>query len=180
MKELKEESREEDYLITLINLEELIGKFLTNEFEDRKPVLPLINELITTLSSTSSSPISRARQHSLKMVIDGINKNRYRIDSIFRRLDEAEDDELSILKGLVREVLLSDKQFEKPVELDVSGLPTVALVIKYTKVGQGVKFLPSTMKSLRESLGTLSKELIDRKCGDKNTASSRVRRTVLT
>ena len=30
---------EEDYLITLINLEELIGKFLTYEFEDGKPVL---------------------------------------------------------------------------------------------------------------------------------------------
>ena len=73
----------------------------------------------------------------------------------------AEDDELSILKGLVREGLLSDKQFEKLVELDVSDLPAVALVIKDTKVGQGVKFLPNTMKSLRESLCTLSKELID-------------------
>ena len=49
LKELKEESREEDYLISLINLEELIGKFLTNEFEDGKPVRPLINELLTTL-----------------------------------------------------------------------------------------------------------------------------------
>ena len=95
------------------------------------------------------------------MLIDGINKNRYRIESIFRRLDEEEDDELSILKGLVREGLLSDKQFEKLVELDVSDLPAVALVIKDTKVGQGVKFLPDTMKSLRESLRTLSKELID-------------------
>ena len=32
-----------NYLVTLINLGELIGKFLTNEFEDGKPVLPLIN-----------------------------------------------------------------------------------------------------------------------------------------
>ena len=43
----------------------------------------------------------------------------------------------------------------------MSDLPAVALVIKDTKVGQGVKFLPNTMKSLRESLGTLSKELIN-------------------
>ena len=161
LKELKEESCEEDYLITLINLEELIGKFLTNELEDGKSVLPLINELITTLPTTSSSPISRSKQHRLKMLIDGINKNRYRIESILRRLDEAEDDALSILKGLVRESLLSDKQFETLVELDVSDLPAVALVIKDTKVGQRVKFLPNTMKSLRESMGTLLKELFD-------------------
>ena len=75
-------------------------------------------------------------------------------------MDEA-DDELSILKGLGREGLLSDKQFEKLVQLDVSDLPAVALVIKDTKVGQGVKILHNTIKSLRESLGTLSKELID-------------------
>ena len=37
LEELIEESSEEDYLITLINLEELIGKFLTNEFEDGNP-----------------------------------------------------------------------------------------------------------------------------------------------
>ena len=65
------------------------------------------------------------------------------------------------MTGLVREGLLSDKQFEKLVELDVSDLAAVALVIKDTRVGQGVKFLPNTMKSIRESLGTLSKELID-------------------
>ena len=45
LKELKEKSSEEDYLITLINLEELIGKFLTNELEDGNPVMPLTNEL---------------------------------------------------------------------------------------------------------------------------------------
>ena len=88
------------------------------------------------------------------MLIDGLNKNRYCIESIFRRLDEAEDDELSILKGLVREGLLSDKQFVKLVELDVSDLPAVALVIKDRNVGQCVMFLPNTMKSLRERLGT--------------------------
>ena len=98
---------------------ELIGTFLTDEFEDGKHVLPLINELITTLPTTSSSPISRSKQHKLKMLIDDINKNRYRIESIFRRLYEAEENELSILKGLLREDLLSDKQFEKLVELDV-------------------------------------------------------------
>ena len=65
------------------------------------------------------------------------------------------------MKGLVREGLLSDKQFEQLVELDVSDFPAVPLVVKDTKVGQGVKILPNTMKSLRESMGTLSKELTD-------------------
>ena len=46
LKGLKGESSEAEYLITLINLEGLIGKFLTNGFEDGKPVLPLINELV--------------------------------------------------------------------------------------------------------------------------------------
>ena len=40
----------------------------------------------------------------------------------------------------------------------MSDLPAV---IKDTEVGQGVTFLPNTRKSLPESLGTLSKELID-------------------
>ena len=47
LKELQESSQE-DYIM-LINLEELMGKFLTNEFKDGKLILPLINELITTL-----------------------------------------------------------------------------------------------------------------------------------
>ena len=61
-----------------------------------------------------------------------------------------QDDELSILNRL-----------EKLVELDVSDLPAVVLVIKDTKVCQGVKFLPNMMKSLCENSGTLSKEFID-------------------
>ena len=44
---------------------------------------------------------------------------------------------LSIIKQLAAEELLSPEQFE---QLD---LPTIALVIKDTKVGQGLKFLPS-------------------------------------
>ena len=49
------------------------------------------------------------------------------------------------------------------------------------KAGQGVKFLPNTMKSLRE-LGTLLEERIDMGStySDKNTAYSNARRTALT
>ena len=43
-----------------------------------------------------------------------INSNRYRVHSVFTRLDDAEDKEdmLFILKQLVAEILLPPEQFE--------------------------------------------------------------------
>ena len=77
------------------------------------------------------------------MLTGDIKSNRHRI-SIFTRLDDAQEKEdmLFNLKQLVAEVLLSPEQFEQLSELEQMDLPTIALVIKDTKVGQAWKFLP--------------------------------------
>ena len=83
-----------------------------------------------------------------------IKSNQYRFHSISTRLDDAQDKEdmLFILKQLVAEELLLPEQFEQLSELEQMDLPTIALVIKDTKVGQGLKFLPRKLNHLLKSL----------------------------
>ena len=58
------------------------------------------------------------------MLLDDIEKNRYRVEQIFQRLMDAEDKDwmLTVLKTLVREGHLSDEQFERLAELTMISL----------------------------------------------------------
>ena len=57
---------------------------------------------------------------------------------------------------LVREELLSEEQLEKLAKLEETfDLSAVALVIKDTKIGQGLKFLRRIMNGLVKSLQRL-------------------------
>ena len=51
---------------------------------------------------------SQSKIHKIKMLVGDIDQNRYRVQSIFNRLDDASDrnDVLLIFKGLKQEVLL--------------------------------------------------------------------------
>ena len=71
------------------------------------------------------------------MLRGDIKSNRYRAYSIFTRLNDAQDKEemIFILKQLAAEELPSPKQFEQFSELELKDLPTIALVMKDTKVG---------------------------------------------
>ena len=63
---------------------------------------------------------------------------------------------------LVREELLSEEQFSKLVKLEETfDLPAVALVIKDTKIGQGVKSLPRKMNDFVKSLQRILTELVE-------------------
>ena len=105
------------------------------------------------------------------MLIGDINNNRYRVTSILTRLSISQDDIKNIAKMLVREELLSEEQFEKLAKLEDLDLPAVALIIKATKIDQGLKFLPTKMNDLVKSLQTLLTELFE-------TRSSVVRNNV--
>ena len=93
------------------------------------------------------------------MLVNDINKNRYRVKSIFTQLvDDAsgdKDDALPILKALVREKLLSEEQYEKLVKLEDMDLPTISQIISATKVGRVLSFLPRKVSDLRNSLHSL-------------------------
>ena len=158
--ELKEEATE-DYIDTLLKLEVLVTTFLTDEFLEEKPILPMIDELIRELEN---SPVARSKHHRLKMLVNDVNRNRYRVQSIFTRLDDAsdKDDALTILKELVKEELLSEEQYEKVAKLeDLADLPAIAQIINDTKVGQGLSFLPRKVSDLRKSLHSLLTEVAE-------------------
>ena len=95
------------------------------------------------------------------MLLDDIEKNRYRVEQILQRLMDAEDKDgmLTVLKMLVREGHLWGEQFERLVELEDPDLHTIKEVITNTKVGEGLKFLPRTISNLRYTLQSLLAEL---------------------
>ena len=64
---------------------------------------------------------------------------------------------------LVREDLLSEVQFLrlKESEKDLLDLPTIVEVIKETKTGKGINFLPRTIEDLKVKLPHLIPDLIE-------------------
>ena len=155
--ELKEEVTE-DFIDDVFQLEKLTDSFLTDDYLEGKPLLPMIDE---TLDGFSTIP--KSKQQRLKMLTGDIKRNRYRVHSIFTRLDDAQDKEdmLFILKQLVAEELLSPEQSEQLSELEQIDLPTIALVIKDTKVGQRWKFLPRKLTDLKQQLQIWLKDLVE-------------------
>ena len=143
---------------TLLQLEKVVGEFLIREKQDGKPI---INDLLRELEN-SSIPLSK--QMRLKMLINDIDQNRYRVKSIFNWLDGAEDNEQDILKRLYREELSSEEQFEKLSALDgladleavfrlvpppvcLKSLPTVPNSDSQLRLVKGVKFLFTSVAS---------------------------------
>ena len=78
-------------------------------------------------------------------------------------MDDVQDkqDMLFILKQLAAEELLSPEQFEQLSELEEMDLPTIAVVIKNTKAGQGLKFLPRILNDLKQQLHIYLKDLVE-------------------
>ena len=161
LKAIKGEAGDE-FINTIIKLEELIDVFFTDEFLDGAPILPMIDELRAAIAN---SPITKLKQQRLKMLIDDISTNRYRVKSILTALNNAQDDKQDIknvLGRLAREELLSEEQFQKIGMLENSfDLPAIALIIKDTKIGQGINFLPRKMNDLVKYLQLTLEELTE-------------------
>ena len=124
---------------------------------DGESIRPQIDELLNKLET---SEIPKSNQDRIKMLLDDITKNRYRVEQIIQRLMDAEDKEMStILQVLVREGLLSHEQFKQLGELEDPDLQKITEVITDTKIGQGLNFLPRTRSKLRHTLHSLLTEL---------------------
>ena len=78
-----------------------------------------------------------------------INNNRRRVQEIFQRIDDAEDNEEDIWKLLACPGLISDEQFERLSRLDNTDIEIIASVLKGVKIGQRKPFLPTSLKGLR-------------------------------
>ena len=84
LKEFKDEGYE-DFINAVYKLEELIDVSLADDFLDDKPITTMIDNLKRKLEGFL---IIKSKQHRLKMLVDDINSNRHRVQSIFTRLDD--------------------------------------------------------------------------------------------
>ena len=120
------------------------------EYIDGKPSLPIVLKAIDDLDDV----ISKSTMHRLKSLVNNLNKNKYRIVTIFTRLENAKDkeDEKNILKQLTSEELLSEEQYDQLSELDEIDSHSIATIVKGTKIGQGIMHLPVGISDLRDKL----------------------------
>ena len=138
----------EELLDALLDLELLESKFLIDEFQEGESLLPLIEEQRLKLKP---SPASISKLLRVKMLLSNINNNRRRVQEIFQRIDDAEDNEEDIWKLLARHGLISDDQFQRPSRLGNADIETIA----------SLPFLPTSLKGLRTMFGALWTEFDD-------------------
>ena len=103
----------------------LTGNFFISEFQEGEPLLPLIEERRLKLEA---SPASLTKLLRAKMLLS--DNNRRRVQELFQRIDEAEDNEEDIRKLFAHQGLISDEQFEKLCKLDNTDIETIASVLK--------------------------------------------------
>ena len=117
-------------------------------------MLPLIEENRLKLEASPGSPSKLLR---VQILLDDINNNRRHIQEIFQRIDDTEENVNDIWKILVQEGLISDEQFEKLSKLENTSLEEISSILKGTKSGQGISFLPTSMAALCYTFGQLWK-----------------------
>ena len=78
--------------------------------------------------------IPKSTVHRLKSLVNDLEKNKYRIVTVFNRLQNANDkeDEKNILKQLASEELLSVEQYNQLSKLDDIEPRSIAIIIKGT------------------------------------------------
>ena len=90
-----------------------------------------------------------------------IDENRYRVNNILTRLNRALNEEqfLNALDTLSREDLLSRNQYDQLKSSGHSiGISNIANIIKSTKLGRGLQFLPRLNRYLRLTLKDIASE----------------------
>ena len=101
----------EDFIDDVLQLEKLIDAFLTDDYLEGKPLLPMIDEILDGFSTTPKS-----KQLRLKMLTGDIKSNRYLYSHGWMML--------FILKQLAAGELQSPEQFEQLSELEQMDLPS--------------------------------------------------------
>ena len=141
----------EDFIDSVLELEKSVEQFI-----DGKATLSSIIDISRSLENSS---LLLSDQIRLRMLLNDIADNRQRVQAILRRLKDNGRDE-NTLKQLVREQLLSPEQYEKlNAAAAAIDLTAIADIIKDTKVGRGLKFLPRTVDDLKKKVQVLLKEI---------------------
>ena len=138
-------------MLSTLKLEKLVEQYLNDKVT--------MTDILNISRSLENSSILLSKQHRFKMLLNDIADNQHRVQNIFRRLNEAKDE--NTLNQLVSEHLLSSEQYEKlKTHADAAlDLNVITDVIKNTKVGRGLKFLPTTIDDLKTKLHGLVKDM---------------------
>ena len=147
IKEFKAEADEE---MELEEMEKSVEKFLDGELT--------LSSILDISRKLENSSLLLSKQLRLRMLLNDIADNRHRVQTILTRLKDNGRDE-NTLKQLVREQLLSPEQYEKLNAAAALDLTAIAEIIKDTKVGRGLKFLPRTVDDLKTKVQVLLKEI---------------------
>ena len=128
-------------------LEKLLG---AGDYIDGKPSLPIVLKALDDLDDV----IEKSTLYRLKSLINDLDKNKYRVVTIFTRLQNAKDkeDEKNILKQLASEELLSAGQYNQLSQLDEIEPRSIANIIKGTKIGRGLMHMPVGTSDLKDEL----------------------------
>ena len=146
----REEMREMLESVNDQTLTPLIEKYISTDYlANGELILPKIIQQIDRIKDMPKYKI-----YKLRMLMNDISDNKYRVKSILTRLSKVMEKETFdvILRSMLREELISWNQFSQLEEIGVSDLAAIAEIIKETKVGRGLLFLPRTNHGLRQML----------------------------
>ena len=141
IKEIKKSGND----VSLLN--ELLQMFFDDKYdENHELLLPQIKHIIVNL------PIPKTDQLRFQILLKDLSDNRYRIERILTRLNSAstEEEYVDQLGHLTGEKFLLMDQYDQlkassKANRDISH---VANIIKMSKIGRGIKFLPRTRRGL--------------------------------
>ena len=148
--------------IDVTELDESLKMFFESERDDDgNPLLSKILHMVKNL------PVSKVKQIRFEILLKNIDENRYRVENILTRLNRALNEEqfLDSLKALSRESLLSRDQYDQLKSSGHSiGISNIANIIKSTKIGRGLRFLPRLSKDLKQTLNIIADESNNSSC----------------
>ena len=155
IKEIKKSGND----VSLLN--ELLKMFFDDNYdENHELLLPQIKHIIVNL------PIPKTDQLRFQILLKDLSDNRYRIERILTRLNSAstEEEYVDQLGHLTGEKFLSMDQYDQLKKSSRANrdISHVANIIKMSKIGRGIKFLPRTRRGLYESLNSALDDAFDK------------------
>ena len=166
LESVSELQRDGETIDIVSELEVLITAYLEDEFLERESVAGKVHELLDQLSKFEHVPKSTLLK--IKMLLGDIVKNRARVKEIVTRFSRAAagDDKkarLWTLAQLAKEELLSEQQYFKLAEMvDEIDIEQLIDVIKETKIGEGIDFLPRKTEHLIDTLREWMQEFTEK------------------
>ena len=138
-------------------LRKLVKDWINYDRVGEEPNMAPIEEVLKKISSSGAN---RSELLRLTMALKDIKRNYYRVSDILRRMKVIFDDEnrkvenvADGIKGLIQDELISEEQYDELMRI-INDLDMEQLikVIRTTKSGRGIDFLPRDTKDLYQKV----------------------------